>query len=213
MLARRRILLLLAVGLPVAGQTDKSPQAGKGTRMSKQTEDVKEWFARFDETKDPVWLEDAIRGLENADPRPEPGQDRLAARRERMLLWLAVLATLQRTKDPTFDPKDLPMMNISPPPGSSGVRYPAGVDPKSIPETDVRAQYEAALAKNGEKINTYRLQSRLLFLEERAQPGVENFIRRYYTKSDPDRVELKELVEKTQIPPAKKQRLLSLELR
>ena len=123
--------------------------------MSKQTADVKEQTARFDETKDPARLEDAIRNLEHADVRPEPGQDRLEARREVMLVWLAVLDTLQRAKDPTFDPNDLPMINLSPPPGSSGVSYPAGINPKSIPEADVpcrirsRARQEPAEDRQG----------------------------------------------------------------
>jgi hypothetical protein len=205
--------MLLAAGLRLAGQAGKSPQAGKGTRMSKQTDDAKEQLAQFDMTKDPAQLEGAIRDLEHAELPPEQGEDRLAARREAMVLWLALLAALQKAKDPAFDPNDLPMASLAPPPGSSGVRYPAGIDPNAIPEADVRAKYQAALAKNRQKVDTHRLQSRLLFLEGRAQPDVEGFISRNYSKSGPDRGELRELVGGAQIPPQQKQRLLSIQSR
>ena len=208
---RRLVVMLLAGVLPVGGQADQSPKSRKGRPMSKQTADAKEQLVRFDETRDPAQLEAAIRGLEHVQPRPEQGQDLQAARRDVMRLWLEVLAALQRAKDPTFDPHDLPMSSVAPPPLSNGARYPAGVDPKSIPEADVRAQYEAALAKNREKAETYRIQSRLRFLEERAKPDVEGFIRRNYSKSDSDRAELKALVEGAQIPPQERQRVLSIE--
>jgi hypothetical protein len=176
--------------------------------MPKQTDDARDQLAQFDLTGDPVRLENAIRCLEHIHSLEELDPDRSAARREVTVLWLAVLAALQRAKDPAFDPNDRPMANMVPAPG-----YPSGVDPKSITEPDVRARYEAALAKNRQKAEMYRIQARLRFLEERAQPGVEGFIRRYYSKSKRDRAELKELVESTQIPPEQKLRLLSIEPR
>ena len=213
MLTRAGVVAILITGLLTAGQADESSRDGKGTQMSVKTIDAREQLARFDSTKDPLYLENAIRDLEQVDLIEEQGQDRQAARREVMILWLASLAALQKAKDPTFDPNDRPKANMVPAPGSSGRRYPSGIDPKAIPEPDVRAQYEAALAKNRQKAETYRIQYRLRFLEERVQPGVDGFIGRYYSKSSIDRGELRELVERTPIPQEQKQRLLAVQLR
>jgi hypothetical protein len=178
--------------------------------MFRQTNDARDQLTLFDATQDPADLENAIRGLESVSLANEQGGDRLDARREAMRLWLAVLAALDEAKDPAFDPNDMPMMRVAPPTGSGGRRYSFGTDPHTIPEPDVRARYQASIAKNRKKAEFYSVQSRLRLLEDRAQPGAEGFIRRYYSKADRDLRELKDLVEGTRIPAPQKQRLLAI---
>lgn len=71
-------------------------------------------------------------------------------------LWLMAYQKLKAECDPSFDPADVPAINIAAP-----GRYPSGISPESITEPDLRKQYVQALAVNREKTERHVRQSSL----------------------------------------------------
>jgi hypothetical protein len=182
----------------------------KGNQMSNMIEQAKSAVEDFEKTKAIERLEEAIRSLESLDLHaPEGAAQKLAERRKAVAAWLSALSVIDRSLDPGFDPQDVPESNLTPPPTSSGVRYPSGVDPKAIPDPAARAQYQEALARNREKADRYRFQDKLRRLESRASSDIDEFVRRFYTTAPADQNELKEIVEAAPVSPERKKKLMA----
>lgn len=76
-------------------------------------------------------------------------------RRAKARLWLGTWRRLAKSIDPNFDSGDLPLLNVSPPPGSA---VSAGAAPEAIRDPKLRGEYERAIALNAAKANRYNEQ-------------------------------------------------------
>jgi hypothetical protein len=63
-------------------------------------------------------------------------------------LWLDTWRHLSESRDPNFDPSDVPLINIAPPPESG---LPSGVSSEDVKDPKLRAEYERRLASNRAK--------------------------------------------------------------
>ncbi len=113
----------------------------------------------FDTTRDTVDLQkasDRIRAI--WDGQTAGMENWRLLRSEQLVAWLKLLDRVEKSIDPAFDPNAVPQINVAPPPGAS---EPAGVDPASIKDPKVRAEYEVLIKKNKEKAENYRFQKSL----------------------------------------------------
>ena len=120
-------------------------------------------------------------------------KERLAARRDATRMWLKILAAIDEHLDPKFDPEDVPETKVIPP-ASGRIQPPPGVTPEAITDPRARAEYEAALKKNADKIAGYNFQTKLRRLNTRASASVKRFLTTYYTAADADQQDLLSLM-------------------
>jgi hypothetical protein len=100
-------------------------------------------------------------------------------------------------------------MNLIPP-GINGMRYPSGVNPNDIKDLKLRAQYEAEIKQNDEKLARLNFQTRLHNIDQSANIFVERFLRNNYTNSKKDQSELEDLMKQAKLSPARMQKIKAL---
>jgi hypothetical protein len=193
-------MLGLAIAVVSAGQ-----RAGAKTyldrvinekHMSENTARAAAQLAEFEQKKEPLCLQAASDLLEGIDLAKETdAMKRLVLRRETLETWLALVALIDKNLDPNFNPKDLPSVSVIPP-RSGNVALPPGADPKLISDPQARQQYEAALKKNKEHAESYRVQTWLRRFDQSISPKVEHFIRMSYTTVPGDQREVSETIKK-----------------
>jgi hypothetical protein len=147
---------------------------------------IAERLEAFERDRDSQALDAALRIVE-ADlvmAATDPGRRKLVVEQ-----WLRVLAALDRHLDPSWDPQDVPLVSLIPPP-AGGVTYPSGVDPAAIPDPAVRREYEHALREARSKADAYRFQLELRRIDERAMEGLARFLADSYRDAETSRDEL-----------------------
>jgi len=185
-----------------------APQKPGRKSMPAAIEQASKQLAEYEKTHSVFALEDAFDEIGAVDLLRTPAGERAAARREVTRLWLAAFQQLDLVLDPQFNPDDMPETKVAPP-KVKGVAYPPGVDPKVIPDPQARAQYEAAIKANREKIERGNAQLRLHRLDEEAGPKFEKFLKRYYTTAAADRREIEQLLEAAHLAPPRRQKIES----
>ena len=99
----------------------------------------------------------------------------------------------------------------TPPPVTHGIVYSSGeVDPSTIPDPAVRAEYERALKASKEYETWYDVQFQLRQIDERAMRFVERLLAERYTESLADRQEFDQLLAASSVSEARKDRLRAL---
>lgn len=194
------VFLVCTITMPllVAAAPGDTPIAGKET--------VK---------KTPKMISDELNVLRNApnvDGLVRAGRDIeiLAAgqaeeRRAKLELWLKAIDTLDQVIDPSFDPNDVPQINVAPPP--DGVALDAGVSPSEIKDDKVREQYEAAIRANAAKAESYCLQKKARELVRDWSGRVSVYVGSQYSSDGPDVDEVNRLIETHVSNKARKQEL------
>jgi hypothetical protein len=135
---------------------------------------------------DTIALKAAI-GILAADPATVGADSEL-----RVLIveqWLKLLAALDRHIDVTWDPMDVPVVSLTPPP-DGGVTYPSGVSPAAIRDPAARGEYEQTLREARHKADTYRFQLELHRIDERSMAEFAGFLAYSYAASETSRDEL-----------------------
>ena len=166
---------------------------------------VAEKFAAFEKNQDPAPVHEALNLIEAAE-RDVPVDD-TAARKQAFSRRLRFFAALDRNIDPKWDPKNVPVKGATPP-LTHGIVYPSGeVDPATIPDPAVRAEYERALKASKDYEKWYDVQFQLRRIEERAMRFVELLLAEKYTNSEGDRQELEELLAASPVNDLRKERL------
>lgn len=112
-------------------------------------------------------------------PRAPKGQDWARARKKDVEIRLHAWKRLIGAIEATWDPNDLPLINVTPPPATG---LPSGVAPEAIKDPKLRAEYEAAIQKNSEKAQRYREQYTLRKWLRRFPKRAEEYIVRAYCK-------------------------------
>lgn len=118
-------------------------------------------------------------------------------RRDGVKLWLHALRRLETEKDEKFDPKDLPVLNVTPPEGAR-VRF-SGMSPESIEDPKLRAEYEKAIEANAKKIVYYNKQYRLRQDEDFILKNAVKYISKFYSRQPVNSEELEGLLNEFKI--------------
>ena len=114
-------------------------------------------------------------------------------RRQKAQFWLEALRRAIQATNPNFDFNDRPALNVAPP---SSTGLPAGVSPANMPNPQIRAEYEKAIAQNHTKIQQYNQQSWLRLNGPRISKEVEHYLVRAYSQPPSDISELQSLLSK-----------------
>jgi hypothetical protein len=169
---------------------------------------VTEKFAAFEKDQDPTLMHEALDLIEAAE-RDVPAGD-TAARKQALSRRLRFFAALDRNIDPKWDSKNMPVKGVTPP-ITRGIVYPSGeVDPSTIPDPAVRAEYERALKANKDYEKRYDVQFQLRRIDERAMRFVERLLAERYTESLADRQEFEELLAASSVSEARKEQIRAL---
>ena len=179
----------------------------KGSRMDFTDKQVAEKLATFEKEQDPTLLHESLDLIEAAERGISTGDT--AARKQAVSRRLHFFEALDRNIDPTWNPEDIPPHGV-PPPLSHGAVYGSGeVDPATIPDPVMRAEYERALKASKENEKRYDVQFQLRRISERAMRFVERFLAEKYSNSQADRQELEELLSGAPISDLRKKQLRS----
>lgn len=144
--------------------------------------------------KTPMFGPHAPKDLELADQRKKDVEVRLHA-------WKRLIDAT----DPTWDPNDLPLLNVPLPSGAEGM---TGMSPKDINDPALRAKYEADIEKNKQKAEKYGEQYRLRSWLKRFPKRAEEYIIQAYSKPPFDVEELKQYLDKYILDTKTKARIL-----
>src|SRR5262249_23929010 len=169
---------------------------------------VAEKFAAFEKEQDPTLVHEALEMIEAAERRVSAGDT--TERKQALSQRLSFFAALDRSIDPMWDPKDIPVKGAAPP-LTHGIVYPSGeVDPATIPDLAVRAEYEQALKASKDREKRYDVQFQLRRIDERAMRFVERLLAERHMNSKEDRQELEELLAASPVNEQRKERLRDL---
>lgn len=108
--------------------------------------------------------------------------------------------------DPNWDPNEMP---LSPNAVAAAMGLPGAVVPEAIKDPKLRAEYEAAIQRNRQKIKRYREQYRLRKWEKRFLPSAERYIVRAYSKPPFNSKELKGYLDKNVVDKKRRARILA----
>jgi len=169
---------------------------------------VAENFTEFEKKQDPTLVHEVLDTIEAAE-RDMPVGDATVCKRA-VSRRLRFFAALDRYIDPIWDHKVVPVMGV-PPPLLHGMVYGTGeVDPATIPDPEVRAQYVQALKINKDDNHRYFVQLQLRRIDERAMRFVELLLADRYTNSEGGRQEFEALLETSPVNELRKERLRAL---
>jgi hypothetical protein len=179
----------------------------KGTVMNLVDERVAEKFAAFEKEQDPTLVHESLDLIEAAERNMSAGD--IIARKQALARRLRFFAALNRNIDPMWNPEDKPAQGASPPLLHGAVYGSGEVDPATIPDPAVRAEYERALQASKDNAKRYDVQFQLRRIDERAMRFVERFMAERYSESQTDRQELEELLSAAPINDSRKKQLRS----
>jgi len=111
------------------------------------------------------------------DGKPLKGNDWAELRKRLATLQLVGWQRIEKTIDESWNPDDWPVLNVLPP---SGVEGPPGMDPEDIKDPKLRAEYEAAIEANNQKIARYSLQYQARNIQAYWVPATERFLVEVY---------------------------------
>ena len=131
-----------------------------------------------------------VQGRFNADGNVLQGAQWASFRKKQLLLRLHAWQRIKATIDKNWDPNDTGVINVCPPAGSN---IPAGGAPSGIKDPQLRAEYEAAIEVNSQKIARSNLQILARRLNKRWIPGAQRAIIRAYIEAPSEKAELEEL--------------------
>jgi len=141
----------------------------------------------------------------DVDGKPIEGEARAQLRRRQATLWLHAWQRIENTIDKNWDPNKTRYAKVCPP-AATGLS--PGVAPSAIKDPKLRAEYEAAIEANRQKIARATLQIRARDLKKYWIPGAERFIIRSYIEAPAGDDELKSLLDSYVSDLAKRARIL-----
>jgi hypothetical protein len=132
-----------------------------------------------------------------------------AAHEQIMNGWTVLFGAIDQAADPTFDPTDVPELNLVPP-AAGGVAYPAGVDPAAIPDPRARSIYQADLERNRQKAERYSFQHGLMPIAHRAGLSFGSYAAHVGANAPTLKDRLHPLIRNSALRDDTKQRLLTI---
>lgn len=168
-------------------------------------------LANFEKSRDVAQLGNAVDSMMALEPFAEKAgtPEWVAQRRSATEMWLQIIATIEKHRDPGFDPNAVPSTKVLPP-KDGAVQFPPGIDPKHIKDAGARAAYEAAVKKNNDYVRFYDMQLSLQRLDERANMAAERFFLAEFGKSPEEVKAFEELVNASAVTKGRKAKLVTL---
>ena len=177
--------------------------------MDLTDQQVAEKLAAFEKEQDPMLLYEAMDLMEAAE-RELPAGDTVACQ-QALARRLRFFAALDRSIDPTWDIKNVPVQGAPPPPTYDGIVYPSGeVDPSAIKDPIERAEYLRALEASKDYAKWYDVQYQLRQIDERAMRIVALLLPGMYSNSAADRREFEDLLAASPVSESRKDQLRAL---
>jgi hypothetical protein len=181
--------------------------------MSDEIETATAELAAFEKTKDAAHLDKAILATGRIEiSKVTEDSERQELRKDTADQWFQILAAIDGNLDPDFDENDPPPENVIPP-RSGDVAYPSSVNPKSITDPAVRAEYEKMREVNSLQTVRFSLQLRLHRMEPRVTENVDRFVLQYFTDSADDQEELEGLLRGAKLSDARQEHFKDLFVR
>jgi len=149
-----------------AALTSAQPAGWTEDGMDAINQQVTAYFSQFRKAQDPMLALKALETIEAA-VRDKPIGD-VAAFQQAVARWLNFFKLLDRFIDPNWDSRHAPPMGVPPPRHHGMVRGSGEVDPETIPDPKVRAQYVLDLQANNEAHHHFFTQLQLRRTDERA---------------------------------------------
>jgi IS1 family transposase len=140
-------------------------------------------------------------------PNAPKGQEWLESRREDVKIRLHAWKRLLDAIDPNWDPNEV---ILSPNAVGASMGLPSGIAPEGVKDQNVRAEYEAALQRNGEKIERYTQQNSLRKWLRRFPRRAEEYTIAAYSKPPFNIAELRQYLEKYAIDKKTQARILDV---
>jgi hypothetical protein len=171
-------------------------------------EQVAEKLAAFEREQNPARVHEALDVIEAAERHLPMGDT--AGREQALSRRLRFFAVLDRSIDPSWDPKEVPAKGVTPP-ATHGIVYSSGeVDPSTIPDPAARAEYERALKASKDYERRYDVQLELRRIDERAMRFVERLLADRYTDPEGDTQEFEGMLAASPVNELRKERLRAL---
>jgi len=126
-------------------------------------------------------------------PDSPKGEDFAQRRKKDIEVRLHAWNRLTGAIDPSWDPNDVPFINVPLPPGVEGI---SGMSPDAIEDPQRRAEYEAAIERNKRKAERYNEQYRLRNWLKRFPKRAEEYIILAYSEPPFNLEELKQYLAK-----------------
>ena len=203
-----RLTQFLVAAVALFGSPVLSGEVQPVSNADAVNQQVTEKFAEFGKTQDPAFVHQALDAIEAAEanmPLDDPAARKLALARR-----LHFFAVLDRYLDPAWNEKNVPPQGVPPPTIEGGVYGSGQVDPATIPDPKVRAQYVQELEANKQEIHHYFAQMQLHRIDDRAMRFLQLLLSERYTNSDKDRQEFEGVLTASAVSEARKQRLRAL---
>jgi len=112
---------------------------------------------------------------------------------EKLILWLLIFNQIDKAIDPKFDINNMP--ELSPPP-PEGAKIPAGADPQSITDLDLRYKYIESININKEKTLYYNFQYELLKLNALVIDDFFGYVKGVFNETKKSRINYLNIVSK-----------------
>jgi len=179
--------------------------------MSGEIDQATAKLSEFEKAKSIDQLQQAVEAMERVlHPGAATATGVAAARQQQARMWLRLLAAMEQSLDPKFDPDDVPEVKAIPPLSREGEQLHAMADARAIRDPAARAQHEKILKTNREKAERYRFQTRLRRIEPHIWADVEGYFGRFYTSSRADRKEVDGLLKSVTLSAARKEKLRAI---
>jgi len=158
-------------------------------------------LAQFEKTKELEHFEKAFHAMTHAS-HPVTGSmsEQIQARQEQGRMWFNILAVLEGSMDPKFNPNNQPRLTAP----AWAMPMFSGGSPESIEDPKARAVYKKALKKYSEEIKERNFQHRLRQMELGVSFCVNHFVESRYTTSVEDRKEFDQLFRESGVSEARK---------
>ena len=138
-------------------------------------------------------------------PNAPKGRSWEELRRQDVKVRLHAWRRLLDSIDHVWDPNDLPVSNVVPPPATG---LPSGIAPEAIQDPKLRAEYEAAIEANRQKAERYAQQNALRKWLERYPKRTEEFIVQAYSIAPCNNDELAQYLEEYKLDEKTKSRIV-----
>jgi hypothetical protein len=135
--------------------------------------------------------------------RPTLGEQAFRSRRQaHAMAILRAVAQAEREQDDSWDPENLPALNLVPPLATG---LPSGVSSDAVKDPELRAIYERAIEANRKKAERHNQQSQIRRMEQHIFPFVRRRLVGMYSPDELD--ELGRQCKEVGVPPAWRDKL------
>lgn len=115
---------------------------------------------------------------------------------QRVQLWVKTWTRFETEKDNSFNPENVPELNVSPP---KEAKLPRGIAPEFIFDPELRQEYLQAIEQNQLKAENYNYQFRLRKLEIPFKKIASNYLINLYSKEPRNIEEIQKLLKANMI--------------